>query len=140
MNERLEWDILEQKINRFKGYYVPFWYLDIQTAIQTAHEVWIDEGELFDLCEEYASSLWYNINEAEPNDVIRNHIVLTISDLIYDKTQKYIEIPYYNNYMDSWLNLDNGTKDELEEIKKEYPEEWEELSENDYIKILLDYL
>lgn len=129
---------IESAVRNFQAKFCEFGYLDIQSAIRTASDVWIDEDRLFEMSEELAEEFGQE-KPIEPNFTIWNFISNDIRSQLYDKFSEDFEIEYYSNYMDSGFNISNEDLDKLKELQmdEETKEDFDELKESSETVALL---
>ena len=133
---------LTYEIKSFKENFCKFWYLDIETAIKKADEVWINWDKLYEIMKEEADSIWIDINELDPVYIIYEYILQEARNNIieitwFDFVNDWAEVCTYWNYMATSYDY----RDEYLEIIKEKIKDFEkELKENIFTKNFLEEL
>lgn len=134
---------IENLISEFRECFCPYWYLDIQTAIRTADEVWISPQKLYEIAEDEADALWMKIQELDICYTIYEHILqearTTIDNVCDFDLCNDADFNTYWNYMATSYDYSNGDLEKLQEIIDWIDtEQRERLNDDDFVKFFFD--
>ena len=139
----------QDDINNFKGYFLPWGYLDVERAVEIIKEYDLDETEIQEQIEDFCESCDVKIEDIDVVSQVYDHILQMarnrISNVLdYDFQNDFsggTEIYTAGNYLATSYDYSEEAKEELQEkLNKATDEQKEQLKENVYFNAFIDLM